>query len=247
MLGGLWAGFGGLSIVTWGRSLYLMGKHGRPGELVARLETGALPGAPRGAPALLYVERAHLRTSRLVRSDRGDELALELVHRGGQVRLEGDAAARAAAVLLPAANRLAGSADEVRQAVARIERAGSSDRFVAEVARRGPGIIQPRFSRSERFWNAPMATDEPQATGLFALEPSLRLAFEMALHEEQERRAMEGELAALEEAWRAAEGIAAIADGLALPRRVEAKFEALRRPAERGTERSPGAADAGDR
>jgi hypothetical protein len=40
------------------------------------------------------------------------------------------------------------------------------------------------------------------------------LALEMALHEETERRAMEGELAALEEMWRQAEEIAAIADRL---------------------------------
>ena len=40
------------------------------------------------------------------------------------------------------------------------------------------------------------------------------LALEMALHEETERRAMEGELAVLEAAWREAEEIAEIADAL---------------------------------
>jgi hypothetical protein len=40
------------------------------------------------------------------------------------------------------------------------------------------------------------------------------LALEMALHEETERRALQGELAALEAAWRQAEEIAAIADAL---------------------------------
>ncbi|MEW5929004.1 MAG: hypothetical protein AB1941_16210 [Gemmatimonadota bacterium] len=40
------------------------------------------------------------------------------------------------------------------------------------------------------------------------------LALEMALHEETERRALAGELAALEAAWREAEEIAAIADAL---------------------------------
>jgi hypothetical protein len=40
------------------------------------------------------------------------------------------------------------------------------------------------------------------------------LALEMALNEESERRALEGELAALEAAWREAEEIAAIADAL---------------------------------
>ena len=40
------------------------------------------------------------------------------------------------------------------------------------------------------------------------------LAFEMATHEESERRALEGELSILEEMWREAEEIAAIADDL---------------------------------
>lgn len=40
------------------------------------------------------------------------------------------------------------------------------------------------------------------------------LALEMALHEESERRALDGELATLEAAWREAEEIASIADTL---------------------------------
>ncbi len=45
----------------------------------------------------------------------------------------------------------------------------------------------------------------------------VRLALEMAAHEETERRAMEGELRLLEREWKRAETVAAIADGLALP------------------------------
>jgi len=41
------------------------------------------------------------------------------------------------------------------------------------------------------------------------------LALEIAVHEESERRALEGELALLESAWKEAEALAAIADGLA--------------------------------
>ena len=41
-----------------------------------------------------------------------------------------------------------------------------------------------------------------------------RLALEMAVHEESERRVLEGELAHLAEAWQGAEEIAAIADRL---------------------------------
>jgi len=63
--------------------------------------------------------------------------------------------------------------------------------------------------------------------GLFGLSHVQRLAFEMALHEEAERRAMEGELEELERAWREAEEIAAISDDLLLPAGVQQKIERL--------------------
>jgi hypothetical protein len=47
----------------------------------------------------------------------------------------------------------------------------------------------------------------------------------MASHEEAERRAMEGELALLDAAWRTAEEIAAIADSLLVPDDVDAWME----------------------
>jgi hypothetical protein len=50
----------------------------------------------------------------------------------------------------------------------------------------------------------------------------------MALHEEAERRAMEGELALLEAAWRDAEEIAAIADDMFLPENVKTSLEKMR-------------------
>jgi hypothetical protein len=52
----------------------------------------------------------------------------------------------------------------------------------------------------------------------------------MALHEEQERRALEGELAELECAWREAEEIGAIADSLLLPAWIEDAMKRLRSP-----------------
>jgi hypothetical protein len=59
-----------------------------------------------------------------------------------------------------------------------------------------------------------------------------RLALEMALHEEQERRALEGELKALEAAWKAAEEIAEISDNLLLPEGTEEFLEEHRKDAE---------------
>ncbi len=56
------------------------------------------------------------------------------------------------------------------------------------------------------------------------LKPT-RLALEMALHEERERRALEGELWVLEQAWKEAEEIAGIADSLLLPAGTDEFFE----------------------
>ena len=47
----------------------------------------------------------------------------------------------------------------------------------------------------------------------------------MALHEERERRALEGELWVLEQAWKEAEEIAAISDSLLLPAGTDEFFE----------------------
>jgi hypothetical protein len=62
------------------------------------------------------------------------------------------------------------------------------------------------------------------AIGEWDLEP--RLALEMALHESTERAVLDGELGALEDAWREADEIAAIADNLLVPPGIT---EALRR------------------
>jgi hypothetical protein len=58
----------------------------------------------------------------------------------------------------------------------------------------------------------------------------------MAAHEESERRALEGELAALVLAWRRAEEIAAIADSLLTPPAVDALLK--RHKARQGDTRS---------
>jgi hypothetical protein len=61
------------------------------------------------------------------------------------------------------------------------------------------------------------------------LPGAYRLALEMTLHEGDERRALDGELAALEARWREAEEIAGISDNLLLPADIETELERLRR------------------
>lgn len=63
------------------------------------------------------------------------------------------------------------------------------------------------------FWGRGAVGSEPK-TPLPRLPLVDRLALEMAANEDAERRAMQGELAALDAAWREAEEIAAIADGM---------------------------------
>jgi hypothetical protein len=61
------------------------------------------------------------------------------------------------------------------------------------------------------FWGRGAIGSEPR-TPLPRLPLVDRLALEMAANEDAERRALDGELAALRAAWREAETIAAIAD-----------------------------------
>ena len=122
--------------------------------------------------------------------------------------MEGDGAALAASAVLPAMNSLGGKKKTVRDAVSQIVAAGHPDEFIAELASADDfksGIGKP---------------------GMVAWMPtSTRLALEMALHEEQERRALEGEFWILEQMWREAEEIAAISDSLLLPPGTDAFFE----------------------
>jgi hypothetical protein len=110
------------------------------------------------------------------------------------IEVSGPEALRAAGLLLPPANRYGGDRLRVQRAVGELERSASPERYISDVAHR------PDLN-----------------TSLPRLPTTIRLALEMAAHEEAERRALEGELARLEEAWRDAEEIAAISDSLLLP------------------------------
>jgi len=57
----------------------------------------------------------------------------------------------------------------------------------------------------------------------------------MALHEDAERAALEGELGELERAWQEAEEIAGISDNLLLPDSLTGALDKLRSKPERGS------------
>ncbi|HEX8361084.1 MAG TPA: hypothetical protein VF613_13310 [Longimicrobium sp.] len=118
----------------------------------------------------------------------GDELRIITESDDGPAELTGAAAHSLASVACARSNQIGASPGYVRSAVESLERSGGPA-AVLEAACRAGGLARIRYVD--------------------------RLALEMSLHEEQERRAMEGELRTLEAAWREAEEIAAIADGLA--------------------------------
>jgi hypothetical protein len=130
--------------------------------------------------------------------------------------ISGAAALRAAGRLLPHVNEYGGSDAEVRQAVLMIEEARSPERLFAQVAPAKDHI------RTRGVF-------ESDGTVLRKMDRDVRLAMEMAAHENTEQLALEGELAVLEAAWREAEEVASIADRLMIPDKVEALFLKFKR------------------
>lgn len=149
---------------------------------------------------VLKIKRPDLRKTRLVETEDRQGWGIE-VKKGKRIEVftEGEAR-RVAGQLLPHVNAGGGTPQVVRQAVTRLEEAGHPEEF----------LRQASAWRQKGFLG--------DATGMVAkLDRPTRLALEMALHEETERRALEGELWLLEQRWKEAEEIAAIADGLLLP------------------------------
>ena len=132
--------------------------------------------------------------------------------------IEGNEAKRIVAVLLPHVNRFGGNKRHVSDAVRQIEEASTAEQFVDDTFEAG---------RSLELYT-PRSAEPNSTTGLFAIPKPQRLALEMALHEEAERRALEGELAELEKAWRDAEEIAGIADNLTVPDTVSTALDELK-------------------
>lgn len=68
----------------------------------------------------------------------------------------------------------------------------------------------------------------PEQTYIRNFPAHIRLAMEMSVHEADERRAVEGELAELEQRWKDADAIARIADEMFVPRQIEQNLAALK-------------------
>ena len=180
---------------------------------------------------LVDVLRKHARMSALERGIDGGPLQLRLESVAGTHVLIGDDAMKAAARLLPTVNRFGGSRGQVQDAVSLLEEIGDPLRVLTSVQQRvGAATGDARWGAGKKDWIGRHKRDgiEKLPGTLHTLTPRDRLALEMALHEESERRAMDGELAALELAWAEAEQIAKIADDMFLPASMNDQLDKLR-------------------
>jgi hypothetical protein len=120
----------------------------------------------------------------------------------------GPAAERIMRSVMTARNYRGAESTDVDDAIAMLNDAGSADRLLRAIAR---------------------AT---QDRNISTLPSQVSLALEMGLHEDLERRSLDGELAELELEWKVADEIAQIADDMFLPAGVT---DALRKSTEVGT------------
>ncbi|HEV8613463.1 MAG TPA: hypothetical protein VGQ73_08120, partial [Gemmatimonadales bacterium] len=212
----------GYDFATWLRV------HGRADRVLA--VTAASDGS------VAVIRSRHLDHSALVRPDPREPWQILVHHDRGLATLNGQAGLHVAGKLLAVLNGPGSAASDIRHAVAKLEDAADPDGYFARVAAIAlrcwwgrfpdapPEVIveDPASSEAERlalsltkrsFWGRGGIGSEPR-TPLPRLPLVDRLALEMAANEDTERRALEGELSLLRAAWRQAEEIAAIADGM---------------------------------
>jgi hypothetical protein len=145
---------------------------------------------------------------------------------GPQIVLTGGAGRTVAAKTMALMNGAGAAPARIAQAVSLIETMGSAQSIIEEITRARPAfdvtytlphderakITPARLIAMSRGTLRPISRPHPDS--VIILDGITQLAFEMALHDESERRALEGELDLLEDAWREAESIARIADAL---------------------------------
>lgn len=148
---------------------------------------------------------------RIIPAADGQGWGLRFALDGRFLDFHGIDALHTAHLIAPAVNFEGAPPSAVDLAVREIEIAGSPERYFAKVLKFG----------QTKGWHY---------TGLNEYPEHMRLAFEMAAHEETERAAVEGELAQLEADWREAEEIASIADNMFVPQAITDFLERHRAP-----------------
>ncbi len=203
----------------------LLAQSGNFYNLYQQYRTAARLRTPAGE--LLKVKGGHLERARFVKGE-GEGFDLEVEHTRGITRITGPGSPQVAGRLMAQVNRSGAKRATVDDAVKRIEEARDPVRYLERTIQ--AHAAEPRFPAigiTGKPLKKPRAVDIPGS--LARLDHPTRLAVEMALHEEHERRALEGELFLLEQAWKEAEEVAAISDNLLLPEGTEARLEEMRR------------------
>lgn len=149
--------------------------------------------SPHGQP--VTVRSKHLVGARLVQREPGEVAVLlpALTPRAEPLVVAGTSGRRLLSRAMVHVNAHGAKRDWLHGAVDQIAARGTAEEFLHHAAQNGR-LLLPFGDRS--------------------IAPADRLALEIAVHEETERRALEGELAGLEEMWRQAEEIARLADAL---------------------------------
>jgi hypothetical protein len=161
---------------------------------------------------MLRLRNPDLRLARIHPIGESGNLSITLGKGKRLEQFEGEEAERVAGQIVPKLNTMGGKSATVQEAVKLIETGGGPEAFLRSTLRSQPVPV--------------LTGKKDDGRGTIAKLPHpTRLAVEMALHEDRERRALEGELRVLEEAWRTAEEIAAISDDLLLPPGAEERIE----------------------
>jgi len=191
----------------WGSWQILNGLHDWYQKKRVRLRL-VLPDEQR----VVALRKKHLEHTALTRD--GQDWVLNLSYDPGDgsyrsrgwamTEIRGEAALRVAGQVLPKINASGASRAQVQDAVRLLDRHGDPMAVFREQAR----AVPMRSATTGR---------QRDSMNISKFPVEQRLALEMAAHEEQERRAMEGELALLEAAWRQAEEVAKIADDMFAP------------------------------
>jgi hypothetical protein len=162
----------------------------------------------------------------------GDFPSLRYMKNQEQTEFRGEDAMRVAAHLLPIMNATVASPGLIegalRLATEYENPMTAFDRALARYAASKP--VWKDYDTGGEYHPKPWGTGKEYGRGvtLGDLAPELRLALEMVSHETSERRALEGELHVLEEAWKDAEEIAAISDDLFVPEDISKRLAEMK-------------------
>ena len=180
--------------LAWMTDVATFGWHGRATAREQRIPASLSPTG-----RMLVLPRGAVIDSHLDEGPDGDVLLRVPIY-GRRDRttaeFQGDAARSVLSRAMLMINHGGASRGDLRVAVDALAQAPSAEAYIRTVAR-SRGVLGGQ-----------------RAEGTRKLTPTGLRALEMALHEDQERRVLEGELAGLEAMWRQAEEIAAIADRL---------------------------------